>query len=836
MKLPKTKNIFCASNPAKLADALRHVLMRDDFSNDIIFLPSRRAVRTVERMLADIPGRAVMLPKLVALGEAVDDEFIDEDTVSNIERTIVLAKMLETAENLTFASSLTVAGDLIRMTDYLENEGRGQENINWAQLVGERYARHFQKKAEFLDKASSLMRNIFPDKITEAQKRNTEIRGWIEYLENHKSEIINHKSKIIICGSTGSVPATADLMKHVAGLENGYIILPGRINELGTSNEELGTTNPYHSEMKFLERIGVVPADVETIEVGESEIGFFNAAFSNNVGARIRALGRNYAPLHSAFTMIDCSRESEEAEVVAEIAKDAAANGKSVLVITPDAAGNQRIYESFARRGMGANFSGGVSGAMTAFGRAVLNGLDKIKFNNQIKNIFEFIDGFGLEFSESDLPLIQSIKEVSDIILRHNITITLHDALAVVALALSSVQLRPPMFDDCRIDVLGTIESRMQTADVVIMTGLNEGMFPATGYENPWIPRRVADELGLPPPNRKVSLMAMDFITLSCARSVYWTRSRMAGGCDTTESRFLSRVAVAGIVADGGEKFKEAGKLRDIIAPHTLDYSAPMPPADWSDVHVTELDLLIHNPYAFYARHILRLKPKPDPWDDTTAIDFGNLTHDAIEQLTANNEQLTTDDVIKYLDHAAKEKLEPGSVLFHFWHNRFVEMAPSILEFIDELKHAEWSVAENDAKGVIEIAGRNVRARADRVYIKDKTGVVVDIKTGQLPTNAQLNNGMMPQLPLEAYMLQTGSFERQPILPTSIVMKFLSLGRDKCGMIEYAGTDAADKISAALAKTKELFDMYSAGSAAYEYRETNGEKYKAYDDLARVRD
>lgn len=39
---------------------------------------------------------------------------------------------------------------------------------------------------------------------------------------------------------------------------------------------------------------------------------------------------------------------------------------------------------------------------------------------------------------------------------------------------------------------MGTIESRMQTADVIILTGLNEGMFPGLGYENAWLPRDIA--------------------------------------------------------------------------------------------------------------------------------------------------------------------------------------------------------------------------------------------------------------------------------------------------------------------------------------------------------
>ena len=43
-------------------------------------------------------------------------------------------------------------------------------------------------------------------------------------------------------------------------------------------------------------------------------------------------------------------------------------------------------------------------------------------------------------------------------------------------------------------------------------------------------------------------------------------------------------------------------------------------------------------------------------------------------------------------------------------------------------------------------------------------------------------------------------------------------------------------INAALGKVTELFNIYTIGNAPYEYRETGDEKYKVYDDLARVKD
>ena len=109
---------------------------------------------------------------------------------------------------------------------------------------------------------------------------------------------------------------------------------------------------------------------------------------------------------------------------------------------------------------------------------------------------------------------------------------------------------------------------------------------------------------------RKVSLMALDFMNLSCGMDVYWLRSKMSGGVQTTESRFISRVAARNgkYDTDAQSKILSAVHAYNNVKPHPLNYDAPTPPADWSDIYVTDLEYLIHNPYAYYVRHILRLK------------------------------------------------------------------------------------------------------------------------------------------------------------------------------------------------------------------------------------
>ena len=829
------KNIFYATNPARVSDALWRVMCDAgvDVADMLIFLPSRRAVRTVEKMIAQKSGGVAILPTLVALGEGADedDAQIDApDVISNVERVVVLAKLLAADANVgNLITALPIAQDLVRMQDYMENEGVDAADVDWGALVDEKYATHFQAKAKILGILSKFMPMYAAGRVTSTAARNRDIRAWKKVLDNYKL--------VIVCASTASVPATADLMEQIANLTHGRIILSGKID--GRMADFELNTNPYNSEYKFLSRLGMVASDVIPIDVGDSAIDFMNWAFGNDCGVR------NINKDLSHCNLIEVPREAVEAEVVAQIAQKSVAEKKSVLVITPDAAGNQRIANALGARGIVADFSGGVSGAMTNVGRAILNLLDSWIENgdesfdaiykdmecnlfNAIAKIIETnMSTFAPQFEIDDAVSVQiwtAIKDVSDALNVAGVQLDLQTARAFVADAISGVSVRGAMNDVADVVVLGTIESRMQTADVVILTGLNEGMFPARGYENAWLPRRVAEEIGLPSPDRKVSLQSLDFMNLSCGGTVYWLRSTQSGGVQTTESRFLSRVIARGGIFNNKTDILEEVLARDKVARHSLDYSVPTPPNDWSDVYVTELELLIHNPYAFYVRHILKLRVLDDYWVGPDARDFGNLVHDVVEHAT----DLRPDALVAQMDMRALEKLGRGSVLFHFWHKRFVEIAPVIANELSSVPRA-WA----EIGGAVKIAGRNVRARADRIW----DGGVLDIKTGAAPTKSQLAQGNMPQLPLEAYILQSGGFPIQTTQNSRTpIMRFLQLRNNDARVIEYDADTTREMMRAAVDKVTELFNVYSAGGAGYEYRETGDSKYKQYDDLSRVRD
>ncbi len=836
--MASNKNIFYVSNPSKILDGLWRIIVESnlDFSKILIFLPNRRAVRSTEKMIANRMGGVAILPHLVPLGEGIEDDDCDvhDDTVPELERVVVLSYLISELPDIqNMSAAIPIARTLITMQDYLDNSGIKISDIDWNNLIDDKYAHHFHDKAKFLDLLSRVNDDIFNGRYTEVQRRNSDVYAWCGYVKNLPAD----DSLVIVCGSTASVPVTRDLMTVIAGMPNGRIILSGKIS--GVYDDFELDTNPYNSEYNFLKNIGVLPDDIIEIDVGKSHIDFMNRAFSN-------VYTDNSTYDLSNCHLIETTRESEEAAVVAEISSRAIKNNKTVLVITPDAAGNQRLMSEFAHRGIVADFSGGIPCTLSPAGRAILNLFDEwIETENNIfndiyiKNRFdlfdtvanivdEYADKFTPQFDVSDNISVQvwiQIKALSDCLNAQNIHLNLSDARAFVADALSVIKIRAPMNDLAHVTVLGTIESRMQTADVIILMGLNEGMFPATGYENPWLPRRIANEIGLPSPNHKVSLMALDFMNLSCGSDVYWTRSTASGGVQTQESRFLSRVMVARGNFDRcvADNILNAVRTRDVVQPMKLDYTDPVPPADWSDVYVTELELLIHNPYAFYVRHILRLQPRDDYWAAPDARDFGNLVHGILESAPSD---CGSEYLVRAMDMAARDVLQKNNLIFNFWHRRFVEIAPIASEMLKQTPNASTEIS-----GVVKIAGRNVRARADRIW----DGGVLDIKTGTAPTKSQLDIGNMPQLPLEAHMLKNGGFSMYTTNKSNEpIIRFLQLKSGATRIIEYNSEETSTMIHAAVDKVTELFNMYSAGGAGYKYLRTSDQKYKNFDDFARA--
>ena len=224
-------------------------------------------------------------------------------------------------------------------------------------------------------------------------------------------------------------------------------------------------------------------------------------------------------------------------------------------------------------------------------------------------------------------------------------------------------------------------------------------------------------------------------------------------------------------------------------------------------------------------RHILRLRVLDDYWVMPDARKLGNIVHKVIE----NTRDFDATRLVADMQVLAHEILAPDSVLFHFWRRRFDRMAPVI---VDAMKNVPVT-SKPELEGSVEIAGRRICAIADRVW----DGGVLDIKTGAAPSRDKMIKGTMPQLPLEAYILQQGGFPIETTVASQTPqIMFVQLQNKNEKTIVYSVEDTRAMIDGCVEKTTELVNQYSVGQAPYEYHETQDSRYKIYDDLARQDD
>jgi len=329
---------------------------------------------------------------------------------------------------------------------------------------------------------------------------------------------------------------------------------------------------------------------------------------------------------------------------------------------------------------------------------------------------------------------------------------------------------RPSFGRHPRLSILGPLEARLQSFDTVVLGGLNESVWPKGAPVDPWISRQLRDDMGLERPERDIGLSAHDFAALASGPRVILTRAQKSEGTPTIESRWIQRLRqlTHGIGLEKELPCKTpyaewARQLDNPGDPKPEKRPAPKPPVNVRprSLTVTEIETWLRDPYAIYAKHILRLRPL-DPLDDEVGpLERGNTIHEALEQFTLEYPDAlpadAADRLIAIADAIFAREAIPHAALA-LWRPRFVKAAHW---FVEEERERRTALARSfvEKKGARKFASSGgdfeLRCRADRIDVL-KTGgaAIVDYKTGQTPAKKQINALLAPQLPLEGVILR----------------------------------------------------------------------------------
>ncbi|WP_407177674.1 double-strand break repair protein AddB [Bradyrhizobium sp. STM 3562] len=367
-----------------------------------LYLPTRRAVRVAREVFLDeLSTDAVVLPRIVALGDIDEDELLFGDEadltggtaaleippkLGELERRLTLARLVaawakgEVLAPLVVggpASTLSLASDLARLMDDMVTR-----NVPWDaldDLVPDQLDQYWQHSLQFLQ----IARQTWPAHLAEIGRIEPAARRDLLIAAEAKRLSLHHAGPVIAAGSTGSMPATAKFLHAVAKLRNGAVVLPGLDTDLdeaawktiGGTKDAQGkfeihpaSNHPQYAMHALLKRFGIERRDVESLvppaphgrDVLLSEAMRPSHATHHwherlqqpDVAAAIARGMTNVA-------VVEAPNAEIEALAIAVAMREARHLQKSAALVTPDRALARRVMAALSRWNLDFNDSGG---------------------------------------------------------------------------------------------------------------------------------------------------------------------------------------------------------------------------------------------------------------------------------------------------------------------------------------------------------------------------------------------------------------------------------------------------------------------------------------------
>lgn len=345
------------------------------------------------------------------------------------------------------------------------------------------------------------------------------------------------------------------------------------------------------------------------------------------------------------------------------------------------------------------------------------------------------------------------------------------DWAGVLDALVSGVSVKPRAMSHPRVFIWGTQEARLQHVDTVVLGGMNEGVWPQQASPNPFLSRIMKIRMGLEPPERRAGQIAHDFQMASGMPKVIYSRALRSGSAPSVASRFLQRLTAivgAGLtntMRERGDYYLRCATLIDEGERQSLA-SRPEPKPDSSIIpsrySFSEAGKLRRDPYAVYARRILRLDPV-DPFNaDPGPAERGTLYHSIIESFVGEKIDPTSPGAAAAMAELADRAFAEADLPAHVeatWRPRFDETALAFLEW-ERKRQADIRQSFTEARAAMPLdGGFELTGFADRIDImRGGLADIVDYKTGSSPSLKQARTLIDPQLALEAAALLAGGF------------------------------------------------------------------------------
>lgn len=357
---------------------------------------------------------------------------------------------------------------------------------------------------------------------------------------------------------------------------------------------------------------------------------------------------------------------------------------------------------------------------------------------------------------------------------------------------MAQVAVRPPYGQHPRIFIWGLLEARLQHTDLMILAGLNEGVWPAFPSPDPWLAPRIRAELGLPGLERRIGLAAHDFATALGGREVLVSRARRDVRAPAIASRFWLRLeAMTGGLTRAPHHRRWTQAIDRPAAHRPAAQPAPSPPTALRPrkISVTEVDRLKADPFAFYARAMLRLGALDLIDADPSPAWRGSAVHAVLEAWLKE-------------DGGDPAKLRPRAAAFlagaaahplmrALWQPRLLEAIDWIAAEVAKNQAGGRHPLAAEAWGETEIGGVSLGGKADRIdRAADGSLAIVDYKTGVPPGPRAVAEGYAMQLGLLGLIAERGGFANIEGVPAAF--EYWSLAK-KNGALGFVASPVGKK-------------------------------------------
>jgi ATP-dependent helicase/nuclease subunit B len=828
------------------------------FANTKIFLPTKRSCRLFDQIfLEKIENKLSIIPKTYPIN---DINYLDviglfsnsslkvekEKEVNDISVLSYLVYKLDEKKKeipkLKNIPSYNLAQKLLQILKELEDGEIEIENLDEI-LLNQDY--------EFLHYFCDLIKEIIvhlhymnnkKNIITNYQKQNIIYDLLADYWQ-----INNPQYPVIFAGITSYNLKLKNLIKIIANVDNGYVILHNVSLDEKIINHK-GNSHPIYPVRQITDHLNISLSEIKNwcSKIGNINKNIFLEAifWPVELTSEWKDLKNQQLDI-SNINIIDCEYEIEEAKAIVLICKKYIIETKyKIAVIIKDLSMKKRICNEFKRHNIIVNDTIGTSLIDTILGRLFSLILEFSKDNNdahlllaiiknpksnivndkelhdkyakilelnflrgmlpqKLDNLANLLEGDVLDFfkkitlafkllnkekmlfkdwldnclevlkiltgdeysNDEDSVFDKFITDLKSV--DNSLEISKNLYISMCYSMIQNYSCKESLYSYHNIHIVTPEEARMFDADVNILTSLNKDTWLVSNLDQ-WFNKDIRSKIGLVSNDCVNAQNSLDLLQFLYSKHVYLTWSLYTNSGMQVESKILTKIKILSsylslehqIYSDiSWQKYAQLldrsldEKKYDIIEPTVSFADKP------KELSITQFEKLINNPYAIYAQLILKLLPLDEINKNPMQAEFGTFIHLCLHEYNMLP-QKNIDNFNNIIELNLKKYY--GYHIYYIWLTKAKNISNWVEEFYSKLSNLYniYSEEKGELKILVENTVFKIKGKADLIAIdkKNQGNLIIDYKTGLLPTISEIKNFTAVQLLIESLMLAKSAF------------------------------------------------------------------------------